>query len=247
VWEFMRNRIRMAYEKGCDALDPDNVDPFNDDQEKGGGFTPPLTEADSVNFLRKIADEAARYGMSIGMKNAEQILRNVTDFIQFAVNEECTTYEEGCKQYIPFIQTGKPVFHFEYVTVDNSAGYPNIKSIYPNLMKFNSRDILDYYCLRKNFDNPDFISADVGVRFTTAVKLLDLAGWVMYCDGTWAETPVAQTLAAGDMEGSGRGGRGQRGFGGRGGNGGNEGAAAGAAGAGGERPWWDPFGIFSTA
>ena len=25
VWEFMRNRIRLGYEKGCDALDPDNV------------------------------------------------------------------------------------------------------------------------------------------------------------------------------------------------------------------------------
>ncbi len=25
VWRLMQNRIRMAYEKGCDALDPDNV------------------------------------------------------------------------------------------------------------------------------------------------------------------------------------------------------------------------------
>jgi hypothetical protein len=25
VWRLMQGRVRMAYEKGCDALDPDNV------------------------------------------------------------------------------------------------------------------------------------------------------------------------------------------------------------------------------
>jgi hypothetical protein len=25
VWEFQKNRVRMAYEKGCDGMDPDNV------------------------------------------------------------------------------------------------------------------------------------------------------------------------------------------------------------------------------
>jgi hypothetical protein len=25
VWRLMQNRVRMAYQKGCDALDPDNV------------------------------------------------------------------------------------------------------------------------------------------------------------------------------------------------------------------------------
>lgn len=68
-------------------IDPDNVDAFNDDFDRGGGFTPKLTANDSVVFLRKMAAEAKRYGMSIGLKNAETILPNVTDIIQFAVNE----------------------------------------------------------------------------------------------------------------------------------------------------------------
>lgn len=66
-------------------VDPDNVDPFNDDFQRGGGFG--LTKEDSVAFLTKMAAEARRYGMSIGLKNAEDILPNVTSIIQFAVNE----------------------------------------------------------------------------------------------------------------------------------------------------------------
>lgn len=70
-------------------IDPDNIDPFNDDFNRGGGFQ--LTKDDSVLFLKKMAAEAKRYGMSVGLKNAEDILPNVTDIIQFAVNEvECS-------------------------------------------------------------------------------------------------------------------------------------------------------------
>jgi len=68
-------------------IDPDNVDPFNDDFDRGGGFKPKLTADDSVVFMKRLAAEAKRYGMSIGLKNAENILPNITDVIQFAVNE----------------------------------------------------------------------------------------------------------------------------------------------------------------
>jgi hypothetical protein len=193
--------------------------------------------------------------MAFGMKNAEIILPNVTDFIQFAVNEECSTYEEGCKQYVPFLKSGKPVFHFEYATADMSRGYPQIHSTYQNLTNLNSRDLLDYYCLRKSFGNPDFVTADMGAQFSTVIKLLDLGGWAMYCDGSWADTPTSQTTG-----GSEEGGRGSRG--GRGGRGSqpapaqpyqpyqqyqpyqpyqqpnpNQGNN--------DRPWWDVLGIFS--
>jgi len=200
----MQSRIRMAYEKGCDALDPDNVDPFNDDFERGGGFTPPLTEIDSIDYLRKISNEAARFGMSMGMKNAESILPNVTEFIQFAVNEECTTYstdEDGCWQYTPFLKAGKPVFHFEYVNVQATQGYrPQIQSIYKNWANLSSENILSYYCLRNNFGFPYLPPPDVGALFSTAIKKLDLGGWVMYCDGTFGETQTSQTVGGPDRE-----------------------------------------------
>jgi hypothetical protein len=141
--------------------------------------------------------------MSMGMKNAESILPNVTDFIQFAVNEECTTYstdEDGCWQYGPFLRSGKPVFHFEYVNVDTSLGYPRIQSVYQNWANLSSPEILDYYCFRNNFGFPNLPEPDVGALFSTAIKKLDLGGWVMYCDGSYAETPTAQTVGGPDRE-----------------------------------------------
>jgi glycosyl hydrolase family 114 len=149
--------------------------------------------------------------MAFGMKNAEIILPNVTNFIQFAVNEECSTYEEGCKQYVPFLKSGKPVFHFEYATVNNRGGYPEIRSTYQNLTNFNSRQLLDYYCLRNSYGNPDFVTADMGAQFSTVIKLLDLGGWAMYCDGSYAETPTSQTVGGREEGGNARGGRGGRG------------------------------------
>lgn len=79
-------------------LDPDNVDPFNDDFNRGGGFQ--LTKDDSVAFLKKMAAEAKRYGMSVGLKNAEDILPNVTDIIQFAVNEVCPHIQLKTEHFI---------------------------------------------------------------------------------------------------------------------------------------------------
>jgi hypothetical protein len=141
--------------------------------------------------------------MAIGMKNAESILANVTDFIQFAVNEECTTYstdEDGCWQYEPFLKSGKPVFHFEYATVDQNSRNPRIKSVYKDWANLTSTQLLSYYCLENTFGFPYLPSREVGRLFSTAIKKLDLGGWVMYCDGTYAETPTQQTTGGPDRE-----------------------------------------------
>jgi len=208
---------RLSNESRLTLIDPDNVDPFNDDLDRGGGFTPKLTADDSVVFVKKLAAEARRYGMSIGLKNAENILPNVTDVIQFAVNEECTTYELGCTQYEPFLKTGKPVFHYEYVKVSKArnGARPEMQSVYPQWANLSTADIQSYYCLRNSFGNAAFVSPSVGRLFSTAIKALDLGGWVMYCDGTYGDTPTSQTIDASDSRGSGLsgifGGRGQRG------------------------------------
>lgn len=60
------------------------------DNEKGGGFRRPLTKRDSIIYVRKLAREARRYGLSIGLKNSGDILKAVQDNIQFAVNEVCS-------------------------------------------------------------------------------------------------------------------------------------------------------------
>ncbi|KPM45279.1 hypothetical protein AK830_g1273 [Neonectria ditissima] len=107
VRNIMKQRIAYAADKGCNAIDPDNVDGYGNDT----GFK--LKKADSVNYLKFLAKTAASYGMSIGLKNSAEIVGSVVDFIDFAVVEQCVQYSE-CDTYSPFIDNGKPVFHIEY-------------------------------------------------------------------------------------------------------------------------------------
>ncbi|KAF2429062.1 endo alpha-1,4 polygalactosaminidase [Tothia fuscella] len=111
VWSVMLGRIQLAAQKGCDAIDPDNIDGYSN--ESGGGFSPPLSTSDSIRFLNRMASAADSLGMSIGLKNAMDILDSVADNIQFAVNEECIAIGE-CDVYNKFIGSGKPVYHIEY-------------------------------------------------------------------------------------------------------------------------------------
>jgi hypothetical protein len=69
-----------------------------------------------------MASAAADLGLSTGLKNAQEILNNVMDTVQFAINEQCVTAEDtSCSEYQSLLDAGKPVFHIEYVD-DNSNG-----------------------------------------------------------------------------------------------------------------------------
>jgi len=111
VWQIQLKRIQMAAQNGCDAIDPDNMDGYSN--QNGGGFSPALSQDDSVIFMQKMASEAAKSGMAIGLKNAQDILPSVKDIVQFAVNEQCVADSE-CGTYDSFMASGKPVFHIEY-------------------------------------------------------------------------------------------------------------------------------------
>lgn len=103
----MTARLDLAVTKGCDGVDPDNVDAYNNENGLG------LTSADAVDYLRFLADAAHARGLAIGLKNAGDIVGSVLSFTEFQVNEQCIEYEE-CDLFAPFISAGKPVFHIEY-------------------------------------------------------------------------------------------------------------------------------------
>lgn len=107
VRSIMAARIKMAADKGCDAVDPDNVDGYSNPT----GFN--LTKADLVSYLKFLAEEAHSHGMACGLKNGGDILKQVVDVMQFSVNEQCVQYNE-CNLYQPFIAQNKPVFNIEY-------------------------------------------------------------------------------------------------------------------------------------
>jgi hypothetical protein len=109
VRSIMQKRLDLAVEKGCDGVDPDNVDGYDNDNGIG------LTQAMAVEYVNWLADEAHSRGMAVGLKNAAKLIPDVLDAMQWQVNEQCVQYSE-CAEFQPFIDAGKPVFHIEYPT-----------------------------------------------------------------------------------------------------------------------------------
>ena len=112
VLAIMTARMDTARAKGCDGVDPDNVNAFEQGQS-ATGFN--LSSVDQLNFNRALAAAAHERGLAIGLKNdMGQISTLVADF-DFSINEQCYFYGE-CDLLQPFVTAGKPVFHLEYDT-----------------------------------------------------------------------------------------------------------------------------------
>ncbi len=107
VKEIMRKRLDLAKEKGCDGVEPDNVDGYLADS----GFD--LSFEDQLRYNKFIANEARMRGLSVGLKNDLEQISQLEPFFDFALNEECHLYEE-CDRLMPFVKAGKPVFNAEY-------------------------------------------------------------------------------------------------------------------------------------
>ncbi|ADD68031.1 TM1410 hypothetical-related protein [Denitrovibrio acetiphilus DSM 12809] len=103
----MDARMDIAAAKGCDAVDPDNVDGYANDT----GF--PLTASDQLIYNKMLADSAHERGLAVGLKNDIDQIDDLVDFFDFAVNEQCFYYDE-CGSLLPFINTNKAVFGIEY-------------------------------------------------------------------------------------------------------------------------------------
>lgn len=105
----MQERLDLAAQRGCDAVEPDNVDGYSNKNGLG------LTAADQLDYNKFIAAEAHARGLSVGLKNDLDQLAELEPHFDWALNEECFTYSE-CDLYSPtFIAAGKAVFHAEYV------------------------------------------------------------------------------------------------------------------------------------
>jgi hypothetical protein len=100
-------RLDRARARGCDAVEPDNVDAY----QNSSGF--PLTELDQLAFNRFLSAQAHARSLGIALKNdVDQIAALEPDF-DFALNEECLRFSE-CETLGPFLAAGKAVLHVEY-------------------------------------------------------------------------------------------------------------------------------------
>jgi hypothetical protein len=107
VGPILERRLDDAAAKGCDAIDPDNVDGYGHDTGFG------LTEDDTVAFLEHLAAASHERGLAIGLKNALEVVPRLVGVVDFAVNEQCLAFDE-CHLYSPFVESRTPVFGVEY-------------------------------------------------------------------------------------------------------------------------------------
>lgn len=107
VRRIMAARLDLAKTRGCDAVEPDNVDGYSNANGLG------LTAADQLDYNRFLADAAHARGLAVGLKNDLAQIRTLAPAFDFAVNEQCAQYKE-CDKLKPFTAAGKPVFNAEY-------------------------------------------------------------------------------------------------------------------------------------
>ncbi|KAL6245017.1 hypothetical protein RBB50_007792 [Rhinocladiella similis] len=152
VRTIMKARLNLAVHKGCDGVDPDNVDGYDNDNGLG------LKQADSIDYMIFLANEAHGRNLSIGLKNAGAIIEDVVDCMEWSVNEQCVAYDE-CDTYAAFIQDQKPVFHVEYPKGTKTS---NNKPVSSQTKK--------KYCEAKDEDG-----------FSTILKNINLDTWLETC------------------------------------------------------------------
>lgn len=106
--------------------------------------------------------------MSMGLKNAGDIIPQVLPVVDFSVNEQCVEHAE-CDTFKAFIDDGKPVFHIEY---PKAAGSDL------------TTETVKHFCGREG-------DAEGSDDFSTVLKTMDLNGWVEYCDGNVEVTSIS--------------------------------------------------------
>ena len=114
VRAIMLARLDLAIAKGCDGVEPDNVQSYDDDT----GFD--LDADDQLEFNRLIASAAHERGLAVGLKNGGGQAAELVDAYDFALNEECHEYEE-CEDFAPFLEAGKAVLNVEYRDSEGDA------------------------------------------------------------------------------------------------------------------------------
>jgi endo-alpha-1,4-polygalactosaminidase (GH114 family) len=152
VRNLMLARLDLAVTKGCDGVDPDNVDGYDNDNGLG------LTRATSVAYVNFLADAAHSRNLSIGLKNAGGVVQDVIEQMEWSVQEQCIEYSD-CDSYQPFIDQGKPVFHLEYPKGADSSNNASITT-----------------------DQKMLICTNASAKgFSTIIKNMNLDQWIETC------------------------------------------------------------------
>ena len=111
----MQQRLDLAKSKGCDGVEPDNVDGYANKT----GFA--LTAATQLDYNRFLASAAHSRGLAVALKNDVAQVADLVGHFDMAINEQCHQYGE-CAGYAVFTSAGKPVFNAEYAAIYKNEG-----------------------------------------------------------------------------------------------------------------------------
>lgn len=103
----MTARFQRCKNKGFKAIEPDNMDVHSN----MSGF--PIGRADTVRYVKALANIAHEMGLKIGQKNVPELTKQLVGTMDFAITESCFQ-DRWCAKMKPYTKRGKPVFDAEY-------------------------------------------------------------------------------------------------------------------------------------
>ncbi len=117
----MRARIEICARKHFDALEPDNIDGYENDT----GFA--ISARRQLAYDEWLARTAHSLGLAVFEKNDPEQARALQPYFDGVLDEQCNEYGE-CSAFAPYLRAGKPVLDAEYR-----------RSLYPGFCKADSR------------------------------------------------------------------------------------------------------------
>ena len=118
----MTARFQMCKQKGFDAVEPDNIDGW----ENSTGFD--ISAQDQLTYDEWLAREAHSLGLAVLEKNDPEQAGQLQPYFDGVLDEQCNEYSE-CSSFQPYLSAGKPVLNAEYnlstsqfCAADNNAG-----------------------------------------------------------------------------------------------------------------------------
>ncbi len=128
VRQIMRERMRLAKQRGFYGVDVDNVDFYHFNT----GFD--NSQAKAAEYIRFLAAEAHRNGLRYSLKNALELVPKLKHQVDFFQNEQGIQYNE----LDVYRGIGKPVFNIEYRKP--RRGVPGIYTLYKPSQSMDGRE-----------------------------------------------------------------------------------------------------------
>jgi hypothetical protein len=115
--QVMTARLTLARDKGCAAVEPDNVDAWDNVVNQNASAGTParaISAADQLAYNRWTATTAHGLGLSVLLKNDLGQAVALAPSYDGALNEECFDFGTDCTLLTPFRDAGKAIYVVEY-------------------------------------------------------------------------------------------------------------------------------------